>query len=68
MLNKGPTDAWKEARVKVMAREAPRVSGMLLPGSWAHLQQQARQMAAQTDDPALKADLELFATRIEPPQ
>jgi hypothetical protein len=68
MLNKGPTDVWKEARIRVLATEAPRVSGMLLPGSWAHLQQQARQIAAQSDDPALKTDLELFATRIEPPQ
>jgi hypothetical protein len=68
MLNKGPTDAWREARIRVLATEAPRVSGMLLPGSWAHLQQQARQIAAQSDDPALKRYLELFATRIEPPQ
>jgi hypothetical protein len=68
MLNKGPTDAWKEARIKVLATEATRVSGMLLPGSWGHLQQQARQIAAQSDDPVLKRYLELFATRIEPPQ
>lgn len=68
MLNSGPTDAWKEARIKVLATEAPRVSGMLLPNSWGHLQRQAREVAAQSADPALKAELELFATRIEPPQ
>lgn len=68
MRNVGPTDAWKDARVRVMATEAPRISGQLMPNSWAHLQTQARQLAAQSTDPALKADLELFATRIEPPQ
>jgi len=68
MLNAGPTDAWKEARIKVLATEAPRISGMLPPDSWAHLQQQARQVAAQSDDPVLKTELEQFATRIEPPQ
>ncbi len=67
MLNPGPTDAWKDARIRVLATEAPRVSGMLLPNSWGHLQRQAREVAAQSADPALKADLELFATRIEPP-
>jgi hypothetical protein len=41
---------------------------MLPPDSWAHLQQQARQVAAQSDDPVLKTELEQFATRIEPPQ
>jgi hypothetical protein len=68
MLNSGPTDAWKEARIKVLATEAPRISSILLPNSWAHLQRQARDVAAQSADPELKAELELFATRIEPPQ
>ncbi len=67
MLNSGPTGAWKEARIKVLAAEAPRISSLLQPNSWAHLQRQARAVAAQSADPALKAELELFATRIEPP-
>jgi hypothetical protein len=67
MLNSGPTDAWKAARIKVLATEAPRISSLLLPNNWGHLQRQARQVAAQSADPALKAELELFATRIEPP-
>jgi len=61
-------DAWRLARVKVMVVMAPRLSTLADPTVYLPLQHKARDIEAATNDPALKAELELFATRIEPPQ
>jgi hypothetical protein len=59
-----PSDAWKTARATVLAQMAPRVAPALDPQTSGPLQAEARGLAAQTNDPALKAQLNLFADRI----
>ena len=64
IARKSPSDAWKAARATVLAQMAPRVAAALVPQTSQPLQTKARALAAQTNDPTLKAQLNLFADRI----
>jgi hypothetical protein len=57
-------DAWRLARVKVMATMAPRVGAFADPTVTLPLQHKARDIEAVAKDPALKAELQDFIGRI----
>lgn len=64
LARKTPSDAWKEARAAVLARMVSRIGGSLQPWTAHALQTRALALAAQTDDPVLKAQLKLFAAKL----
>jgi hypothetical protein len=62
----GPSDDWKEARAKVLVATAPRIASVLTIYRKQALEKDARDIAVQTSDAALKAELGAFATEIGP--